>query len=218
MVGLLIAHGADPDATDSEGRPPLALAVSRGHAGVVELLSGHLFLLQANQTTVVRLSYNASRPLIDGLLDEPFWKQGPPLVSALDVLSTGQSERGGLRSEAWLGADRQWLYIGARCGIAEGAALRRPKGDFDAPGLGDDSLEVFLVSPAGGSTDFQLLVGANGAPFSMTASAAVALNPRIATAVSRGKASFDIEIRIPWSEIGEPDSAESSLGVAVLRR
>jgi len=105
------------------------------------LLSGE-FLQGNNGDYHVKLPLFPSPPKIDGLLDEPFWRD----AAVLESFTQYEPQEGGAPSEktvAYLGYDSQNLYIGVNCYDSDPQAVRACLSQRDEV-YGDDGITVFL--------------------------------------------------------------------------
>ena len=97
-------------------------------------------------------------PKIDGLLDDPAWKEATK-VTGFHLL--GSHAPPTEPTEAWLASDGQFLYLAFRCHDARIHELSNKQTQRDGPLNQDDSVEVLLDPGTNGDTyfHFKLNVG-----------------------------------------------------------
>lgn len=94
-------------------------------------------------------------PRIDGKLDDPAWDKAA-VADGFTVLASGAAPVA--LTEAKVGADGRWLYLGIRCEEDTPENLVRRITMRDGPVNADDSLEIFLDPGTDGETYFHFKV------------------------------------------------------------
>ena len=151
------------------------------------------------------------------VVDEAFWKQGPPVVQALEVMTQGPPRQKGLRSEGWVAADGTFLYVAVRSQV-EGKSPRSTVSDGQVPGLYDDRVEI-VVSPSGTrDSDYRFIKGARAGLFRLNDSTGASSIPRAKAASQWEKGWWDLKVAIPWDDLGGLPGAEPEICIQIYRR
>ncbi len=174
------------------------------------------------------------RPHLDGLLDDPVWRDAKPVA-----LQSAQHDDGDWPAEVRLAYDDEFLYIAARCGEvpapgANGQGVGgSTKGDSpifadaktgtvpvrprDGDLSGHDRVEIFLDIDRDYFTYYRLAVDDRGWTNDSCWGDAT-WNPQWFVATRRGKGEWTIEAAIPLSELtGRPPRPHDIWAVGIQR-
>ncbi len=139
---------------------------------------------------------STAAPVVDGKLDDAVWKQAAPLAMGT---MTGRGRPSAATQALLLHHDGQ-LYLGFSMDEPDVDKLRRTVTKFDGPAYQDDSIEVFL-SPRGGSSWCQFIVGAAGA-LADSKDRRGEWNSGARHKVAIGKNGWSVELAIPFAALG----------------
>ncbi|HRU07371.1 MAG TPA: sugar-binding protein, partial [Candidatus Brocadiia bacterium] len=107
------------------------------------------------------VAVRAAKPIVmDGLLDDPIWKDAPPQGGFYLFGGNGQRVSD---TTFRLACDDAWLYIGVECLNKDLRALQPRVSGHDKQACLDDSVEVFLDPGTEGGTYFHYMLSYAGA-------------------------------------------------------
>lgn len=183
----------------------------------ISLLSAFLLCsstLYAGQT--VNAVKCATRPVLDGKLDDACWKKASPLTDFIN--ETGNPAKS--RTIAYVLYDDNNLYIGMKCFSKDIKKLKRSikKGKHDASVYDDDSIEIMLDPTSSKNDYFHFIVNAAGAKFDRFCregglNGNPAWNGTWKAATFIGKDYWSCEMVFPFYALGITSDVKSSWGI-----
>ena len=159
-------------------------------------------------------AYSKESPVVDGRLDDPAWKQADA-CAAYYVYNQPNPEPGALNSELRMLWNEQGLFVSIANFDANMAAIRDKCDMRDSPELWQDDCAELYFDPGADSIGFtKFTVNALGTLGDMRrVDAAVTLSDWNASGVQvatrRNADSWNIEMFIPWSDLGKAATAGS---------
>ncbi len=140
-----------------------------------------------------------AKPHLDGLLDDPVWKQTKPIA-----LQSAQHDDGPWPAEVMLAHDDEFLYLAARCRIPDAEetppndpSTARPR---DADLSSEDRIEVFLDIDRDFSTFYRLAIDRRGWTNDSCWNDAT-WDPAWFVATAQDRGIWTAEAAIPWVEL-----------------
>ena len=142
------------------------------------------------------------------MLDDACWQQTRPLQPFVK-LTLGTPT--GTQSRAYLLYDDEQLYIGAHCAEPEIDSVKAEVTRRDGPVCGDACIEIFLIPPDSDilaqveeeSRYFHLVVNILGTEYDeIGMNAPKSFDGDWQAAASKGEASWELEVAIPFAELG----------------
>ncbi len=122
-------------------------------------------------------------PVIDGMIEEDVWRGTKPIVE----LTGSAGEQSPVEAcDIYLGYDKEYVYIAARCMESDLGALSIQATEHDGPAYADDNLWFFIDSNMDERTYYQLIVNPNGIVFDRSCS------------IEDGRPQTDVEWNGPW--------------------
>ncbi len=147
-------------------------------------------------------------PVIDGKLDEACWQSTRPMKPFVKLtLGTPAEEQ----STGYLLYDSDNLYIGVHCEESNMKAIKAEVTERDGPTYGDDCIEIFLIPPDSTVLAkfperiryFHLVVNALATRYDeIGLQSPTSFDGEWQAAVSRGEDSWDLEVAVPFAELG----------------
>ncbi|MEA3400060.1 MAG: DUF4091 domain-containing protein [Armatimonadota bacterium] len=158
-------------------------------------------------------------PSIDGDLSDPVWTRAPalgPFVTIAGAEATNETQAMALRT-----VDE--LFVGFRCGFAEGSELQVEDRTRDGDVYLDESIELFIDSHLTMRRYYHLLVNADNVQRDEAADRFASpqydagWNGRWRSAVSVAGDGWQAEIAIPLGEIGLQEAQGATIGINFCR-
>ena len=200
--------------------PTLTMTAAAEGASVLtesKLLPLNLRPLLTNYCPVATVPPLSTDPKIDGVLDEPIWKEAATLGRFIDINGMGQAP---VSTEVRLGRGRTGLYIGIVCqdpDMTHVIAKESKEGVRDNPIWSDDLVELFIDSTFDRLTYYHLGINALGSTYDEKNRDA-GWDGRWLSAVTRGEDRWTVELFIPWSDLGGPPPPGARWGFDVGRK
>ena len=102
---------------------------------------------------IVAIGVLSTPPSVDGQISPDEWADATAL-DGLEMLDLGTAPRE--RTRAWIGYDREGLYLAVRCWMRPGAEPRSAVTERDGTVFTDDCIEIF-VSPDRGTSEYHFV-------------------------------------------------------------
>jgi hypothetical protein len=162
----------------------------------------------------------ATRPTLDGLLDDPIWQEAKSAA-----LQSAQHDDGDWPAAVMLACDDEFLYIGARCQTPPTAARTPALAEMDdpAPRVRDadlsahDRIEVLVDIDRDFTTFYRLAIDDRGWTNDACWNDA-SWDPKWFVAAKREQAAWTVEAAIPLVElVGRPPAPGTSWAVGIQR-
>jgi len=190
---LAEARQLAPDGSDYARR---VAYVTAGHRGFFE--EGATFEKLGDGTVATAV---AGTPKLDGQLDDPCWRgAGTRLVET----ATGNAVP--TDSRVWFAYDDHAIYLAARLAEPDMPGVQAKAQQRDDAAWADDSIEFFLCATENLEAYVQIAINTNGVIFDGAKESNALFNEgknfAIEQRIVKRADGWDIEVRIPWSELG----------------
>ena len=136
-------------------------------------------------------------PVIDGKLDDAGWQEAPVAGDFVDIRN-GEPAR--LKTTARVTCDDRALYVGFNCPEPAMADVAAKVKEHDGTVWMEDGVELFIAG-AGRKPYTHLIVTTGNAVLDEVNQDMAAWNPKLQTAVNKGKDAWTVEIAVPWAEL-----------------
>jgi hypothetical protein len=146
---------------------------------------------------VMALPTCTQAPTVDGTLDDVAWKTAGVAEGFVDIDDDRPSALG---TRALATAGGEALYVAFECPEPQMDKVRATETKHDGTVWLEDGVEVF-VAGAKRRPYAHLIVTTQNVVLDEANQDANAWNPKLQTAVSRGKAGWSVEMAIPWAEL-----------------
>lgn len=142
-------------------------------------------------------------PILDGKLDDPAWEEAPSMGPFITLDGRGIAEQ---QTTGYVRYDSEMLYIGADCRESEKDTVTARVTGRDGDGIfNDDTVEVFIVRQGKESKGVHLIVNALGTRYDeRKKSRPEDWDGQWKAAVSRNGGAWQVEIAVPFSDLGGP--------------
>ncbi|MEI6499731.1 MAG: carbohydrate-binding family 9-like protein, partial [Armatimonadota bacterium] len=146
---------------------------------------------------VLAIAQAPAAPVVDGKLDDACWTSASVAGDFVDIRA-GEPAR--LKTTARVMADDKALYVGFDCPEPTMADVVAKVKDHDGQVWLEDGVELFMAD-ATRKPYAHLIVTTANAVLDELNQDSQAWNPKLQTAVSKGKNGWSVEIAVPWSEL-----------------
>lgn len=154
-----------------------------------------------------------AKPLLDGKLDEPLWKDQRPIT-----LTSRLKDDANFPAVAYCGYDDEFLYLAIHCGAPAALPKLQPRArrrDEDLSGR--DRLRLCIDLDRDYTSYYQFEIDDRGHTAESCFGDAT-WNPRWFVAVDRGESSWTCEIAIPLAELtSEPINGDTAWAIGLQR-
>ncbi|OPX22316.1 MAG: hypothetical protein B1H02_06330 [Candidatus Latescibacteria bacterium 4484_107] len=142
-------------------------------------------------------------PILDGKLDDSAWEEAPSMGPFITLNGRGIAEQ---LTTGYVRYDAEMLYIGADCRDSEKDTVEARVTGRDGNGIwNDDEVEVFIVRQEKKSEKVHLIVNALGTMYDeREKSRPENWDGHWEAAVSRNGGAWQVEIAVPFSDLGGP--------------
>ena len=141
-------------------------------------------------------------PLIDAVPDDPCWAEAM-IATDFSVLASGGEERAFYQTTARAAWDDRALYLHIICLEPEPDAITAEVTQRDGPVWLEDALEIFLQPDPAQDDHFQFVVNALGTVYDARNDDG-SFNARVRAAAQVGEQAWQVELAIPWADLGVP--------------
>jgi hypothetical protein len=157
-------------------------------------------------------------PTIDGVLDDAVWKVANSVTDF--VVFPGATKKATNQTVAMIAYDDANLYVAYHCEEPNTGKLKTVVKDRDgSPIWNDDEIELFIDTEGDGAAPyFQFIVNAANVQFDMwKGKGDVGWNGKWTSEVKVGTDAWDVEILIPFSDLGTTPKPGDTWGVNFTR-
>ena len=142
----------------------------------------------------------ARAPVVDGVLDEAAWAQ-LPAATGFSELGSGGTRRAFRQTTLMAAHDDTALYLGIVCVEPDPASVVAKVTRHDGPVWLEDAVELFLQPKPDTRSYYHLIINAKGVCYDAAGSNA-AWNAAIRVAARQLDTHWQLEVAIPWQELG----------------
>ncbi len=160
-----------------------------------------------------RIMTTASKPIIDGNLDEDLWQDEPTVARLIPRQADGYAP---VETKAWLHYDDQFLYVGVRCHEPLLRDVLSEASERDGNLREDDAVEI-LFDTNRDQKSFHHFVVNPGGTFYDAKQKDANWNSTASVKVGREETAWTVEMAIPLEEIDADLSAHRTWGFQMAR-
>ncbi len=169
------------------------------------------FLLARRPTATAARA--AVPPVLDGRLDDPVWQA----AAAVRDFRHSDLRLPAVATTVRMAHDDEALYFAFDCAEPDMAALRAQVVERDGPVWEDDSVEIMV-----GRTDLtnaytHLAISAAGTIYDAIGRDRQALDGQARVVTARGEAGWQVEVALPWSDLGGRPPPEQEISLQLVR-
>ena len=151
-----------------------------------------------SSAAIGRLGQGVKAPELDGVLNEPAWKE-PPQMTFVSILSD-PDQRPSAKTWAQATYDDSFLYLGYRCEEPHVESLKS-RGQRDGDVWAGDGVELFISIEQDPDHNRHFIVDSQNKKWDGTATDPK-WNGKWRSAAKVGPGEWSVEMAIPWDEIG----------------